>query len=90
MTREQCRQAARAITDSVNDPVLSAGVVPTDRLVDAARARNDPDDIDLATRVAVDVAGLVPDLAAPSAPASGRWDEFDAIRCEEPGGRPGV
>ena len=68
MTREQCRQAARAITDSVNDP----------------------DDIDLAARVAVDVVGLVPDLAAPSEPASGRWDEFDAIRCEEPGGRPGV
>lgn len=55
MTREQCRQAARAITDSVNDPVLSVGVVPTDRLVDAARARNDPDDIDLAARVDVGV-----------------------------------
>ena len=90
MTREQCRQAARAITDSVNDPVLSVGVVPTGRLVDAARARNDPDDIDRAARVAVDVVGLVPDLAAPAEPASGRWDEFDAIRCEEPGGRPGV
>ena len=27
MTREQCRQAARAITDSVNDPVL--GGIPS-------------------------------------------------------------
>ena len=26
MTREQCRQAARAITDSVNDPVLDASI----------------------------------------------------------------
>ena len=26
MTREQCRQAARAITESVDDPVLGGGI----------------------------------------------------------------
>ena len=30
MTREQCRQAARAITDSVDDPVLGGGIPSVD------------------------------------------------------------
>ena len=30
MTREQCRQAARAITDSVNDLVLGGGIPSVD------------------------------------------------------------